>query len=177
MQLIVDTLLPFDRSLVFRTYRDELPKLVELVPNVRRVVVLSREDEGLISRLVNEWEGGGEIPAAARMVIGDSMLGWTDYATWNETAWTCEWRIETRAFREAVKCHGVNTYLEQGSGQTRIEIRGDLLIDTSKIRGVPKLLSKKVGNAVSEFLCAKVTPNLKATNEGLGRYLERREAS
>ena len=31
------------------------------------------------------------------------MLSWTDYASWDASRWTCEWRTETHSFTEAVE--------------------------------------------------------------------------
>jgi hypothetical protein len=158
---------------VFVTYRDRLSELVEFMPNVRRIDVKSREEHGNIVEIVNVWHGGGEIPAAARVVFSDSMLSWTDYATWNETNHTCAWRIETHSFKDAVRCQGISRFMAVGA-ETRMEIRGELLIDATRIRAVPRFFSKSVGQTVTEFLVKKVTPNLLEASEGVRRYLERR---
>ena len=172
MQLSADSTLPFARELVFRTYRDHLVDLVEFLPNIRRIEVKSRKEAGSRHEIVNEWHGGGEIPAAARVVLSESMLSWTDHATWDEEAWTCDWKIETRSFTEAVDCHGQNRFVEIDGG-TRLEIRGTLEIDARKIKGVPKLLSKSVSKTVEDFLVKKIRPNLISVSDGLRRYLER----
>jgi hypothetical protein len=172
MQLRADGHVPFERDLVFVTYRDRLAELVEFMPNVRRIEVVSREDKGGVVEIVNVWHGGGEIPAAARVVLSESMLSWTEYATWDETTHTCSWRIETHSFKGAVRCRGTNRFLVNGA-ETHIEIRGDLEIDTTRIRAVPRFLSKSVGQTVTEFLVKKIAPNLVVASEGLTRYLER----
>ena len=172
MDLTADAVIAFPRPLVFSTYRDKLVELVEFMPNIRRIEVTSREDSDDMVRLVNEWHGGGEIPSAARMVLSESMLSWTDYATWNEKEWTCEWRIETHSFKEAVDCHGKNRFVSDGDS-TKLEIRGTLEIDAKKIKGVPKLLSKQVSRTVTDFLIKKITPNRVEASDGLRRYLEK----
>ncbi len=172
MLLSADSTLPFDRELVFRVYRDKLVDLVEFLPNIRRIEIKSREENGAITKMVNEWHGGGEIPSAARVVLSESMLSWVDYATWNESDHTCEWRIETHSFREAVSCAGKNRFVEE-DGSTRLEIRGEIAIDATKIKGVPRLLSKSVSKTVEDFLVKKITPNLLSVSDGLQRYLEK----
>jgi hypothetical protein len=176
MLLSADSTIAFPRELVFRTYRDKLVELVEFMPNIRRIEVRSREETGSITRFVNEWQAGGDIPAAARVVLSESMLSWTDHASWDERDFTCAWRIETHSFREAVSCSGKNRFIEQG-GETRLEIRGELSIDVSRIKGVPKFLGKSVSKTVTEFLIKKVTPNLFEASAGLRRYLEKRQRS
>jgi hypothetical protein len=174
MLLSLDATIPFPPSLVFRTYRDELPELVEFMPTIRRIEVHSRELDGALVKVVNIWHGGGEIPAAARVVMSESLLSWTDYASWSEDNWTCNWSIETHSFREAVDCRGASRFLDTDGG-TLLEIRGDLQIDASRIRGVPKLLQKSISKTVEELLIKRITPNLVEAAEGLKRYLERKQ--
>ena len=175
MELSADAHVPFERDLVFETYRDRLPDIVEFMPNVRRIDLETREDKaGGIVEIVNVWHGGGEIPAAARVVLTDSMLSWTDYASWDSTTHTCSWRIETHSFKGAVRCHGSNRFLKSDAG-TMIEIRGELVIDASHIVAVPRFLRKSVGQSVSEFLVKKIAPNLLEASVGIRRYLERRQ--
>jgi len=175
MELSADAHIPFERDLVFETYRDRLHELVEFMPNVRRIAVKSREEKGGgIIEIVNVWYGGGEIPAAARVVLTESMLSWTDYATWDSTTHTCSWRIETHSFKGAVRCHGTNRFLKTGT-HTVIEIRGELVIDAKQIVAVPRFLQKSVGQTVSEFLVKKIAPNLLEASVGIRRYLERQQ--
>jgi hypothetical protein len=174
MDLNADATLSFPREVVFAAYRDDLLKLLPYLPNVRGIDVVSRDDTGAITKLVNVWHGGGDLPSAARAFLSESMLSWTDRATWNRDAFACEWAIETHAFTEAVRCRGTTHFLEQGRDATRLEIRGTLAIDAKKIRGVPALLAGKVGRVVEEFLVAKIRPNLVEVSAGLGRYLASR---
>jgi hypothetical protein len=174
MDLVADALLPFPRPVVFAAYRDKLVDLLPFLPNVRKIEVKSRTDEGSVVKMVNEWHGGGEIPAVARAFVSEAMLSWTDRATWDESTWTCAWNIETHAFTEAVTCKGTNRFVEE-DGKTKLEIRGTLAIDAKKIRGVPGLLAGKVGKAVEELLINKIQPNLVETARGLGKYLEQQK--
>jgi hypothetical protein len=171
MDIVADADIPFPRPLVFATYRDKMTEMLSYFPNVRAIDVKSRSDEGAITKLVNIWHGGGEIPAAMRAFLSEAMLSWTDHATWNEDDFTCEWRIETHAFTEAVTCGGRNRFVETPAG-TKLEIRGSLTIDAKKIKGVPSLLAGKVGKGVEEFLANKIKPNLIETSVGVRKFLE-----
>jgi hypothetical protein len=137
---------------------------------VRGIEIASRKDEGPLTRVENIWRGGGDIPAAARAVLSESMLNWTDYATWDENAWTCTWRIETHAFTDAVRCAGRNTFHER-DGHTLLEIRGELTIDGKKIKGVPSFMAGSVAKTVEQVLIGKIQPNLVETARGLEKYL------
>ena len=172
MLISADATLPFARDLVSRTYRDELRSLVELLPNIRDIEIRSREDDGPLVHFVNVWHGGGDIPAAARAVVSESMLSWTDHASWDESDWTTAWRVETHSFTEAVRCSGKNRVVDV-DGATRIEIRGDLGVDVASIKAVPRLLRGSVSRIVEKFLVERITPNLIEVSDGLRRYLER----
>ena len=153
----------------------DIAKVLAYLPNVRAIDVQSRRDSGPVSELVNVWHGGGEIPAAARAILSESMLSWTDHATWDAEKLRCDWRIETHALTEAVLCQGFNLFLEEASGATLLEIRGKMEIDARKIRGVPGFLAGKVGRTVEEFLGGKIQPNLVETAKALTAYLQGRK--
>jgi hypothetical protein len=174
MELRADATIPFPREIVFSAYRDELLKLLPYLPNVRSIDVTSRKEDGAVVEFVNVWHGGGDIPAAIRAVLSESVLEWTDYATWRADRLVCEWRTETHAFTEAVSCRGANRFIDAGADKTTIEIRGSLEIDAKKIRGVPSFLAGKIGRAVEEFLVGKIQSNLVETTKGLSNYLEER---
>lgn len=172
MELRADARLPFPRKRVFETYRDGLDKLLPFLPNVRAIEVKSRKQDGSLVEFVNVWHGGGEIPAAARAILSEAMLSWTDYATWDSGTLECRWRTETHAFTEAVRCTGFNRFLEDGDpDKTLLEIRGALEIDAKKIKGVPGFLAGKAARMAEEFLVGKIQPNLVETAKALQKYL------
>jgi hypothetical protein len=171
MEIKADLWMPFARPLVFTTYRDKLPDLVPRLPNIRSLEVKERHDDGHLTRLRNVWTGGGEIPKAARAIISESMLSWTDHASWDQAQWACDWRIETHAFTEAVSCAGRNTFVEERDG-TRVVIRGTLVIDGRKVRGVPGFLAARIGKIIEDFLATRIEPNMVATAKSVRRFLE-----
>lgn len=172
MEIRADLTLPFPRERVYAAYRDRLAELTDFLPNIRTIKVLDRKDrEGEVD-LVNEWVGGGDIPAVARAVLSESMLRWTDYATWHANDFTVSWRTEVHAFPGAVKSSGRNRFVEAGSG-TRLEIRGDLTCDSAKVPGVPRLLAKTVNAAAEKLLVGQIGPNLVEVGKGVGKLLER----
>jgi hypothetical protein len=177
MDLRSDARIPFPPKVVFTAYRDHMVDLLPYLPNVRRIDVTSRHEEGTIVQLVNEWHGGGEIPAALRAVIGDSMLSWTDHATWDSDALRCDWRTETRAFADALRCAGQNAFVDDGQAKTLLQIRGTIDVDAKKIRGVPGFLAGKVGRAIEEFLGSRIQANLVETANGLTQYLNAKNQS
>jgi hypothetical protein len=172
MQINAQILIPFPRSLVFATYRDQLLNLIPYLPNVKGIEFKSRtEVDGLVN-LVNIWHGGGEIPPPARALLSESMLSWTEHATWNAAEFTADWQIETHAFTEAVDCVGKNYFLESAGG-TQLISKGKLAINRNKIDGVPHFLAQMIGGVVEEFLGSKIEPNLLQLGEGVCAYLEK----
>ncbi len=172
MEIRVDVVIPFPREQVFAAYRDRQADLIDFLPNIRSIKPIAREDrEGEVYR-ANEWVGGGDIPAVARSVLSESMLKWTDHATWRPAQWVCEWRTEVHAFPGALESSGRNGFFEAGSG-TRIEFRGNLTCDATKIPGVPRLVARTVGGTIEKIFVGKVTENLQAVGKGLEKLLQR----
>ena len=176
MDIKADVTLSFPLERVFSAYRDRLPELTEYLPNIRRIEVVSREEAGDEVRLVNEWTGGGDIPKAALAVLKESMLKWKDHATWKAATRTVEWRTEVGAFPGAIKSSGLNRFVEVPGG-TKLEIRGSLVCDAGKLPGVPRLLAGGINPVVEKFLVGQVSVNLVEVAKGVGKLLERDDAS
>lgn len=175
MIISATTHLPFPRSIVYSTYRDRLVDLLPYLPDIKRIEVKSRHLQDGLLYVVNEWQGGGEIPLLARAILSESMLSWTDHGTWNDAEFTTDWRTETHAFTEAVYCVGKNNFFEEGSG-TRIVSKGTLSIDPQKITGVPSFLAGKVAQTTEDFLGKKIEPTFIQIGQGIRRYLDSQKA-
>ena len=172
MKFEADVRVPYPRPRVFRAYRDELPEMLDYLPNVKSIEQRDRKESGHTVELFNVWHGGGEIPAAIRKVVGEEMLTWDDYATWNEETHTCDFKIRTHAFTEAVTCSGQNRFQEVDANTTRIEIRGDIQIDASKVKGIPRMFAGSIGKTIEQFLVKRISANLEETARGLSSYLD-----
>ena len=170
MELVADAVIPYPRVQVFATYRDRLADLAPYLPNIRAIKVVSRTERGGEIDLVNEWTGGGDIPAVARSVLSESMLTWTDYATWFESDFHVEWRTDIHAFPGAVKSAGTNRYIVVPEG-TRLEIRGHFSIDAAKVPGVPRLLAKSVGGTIEKVMVGQIVKNTIETARGLAKLM------
>jgi len=175
-RLNVDDTIDYDRELVFETFRDDLEKLLEFLPDIEEIEQTSyeRKDEDTVE-VVRRWTAGEEdVPAMARKFIKPEMLQWTDYATWRRDEWVCDWEMEVGFLQDAITCNGQNRYLDE-DGSTRIVIDGDLKVDATQIPGVPRLVASKVGSAVENFVVTLIEPNLTDVNRGLERYLEQKD--
>jgi len=169
MRIEADAVIDFPRDAVFRAYRDELPAIVEGLPRVKEIVVEKRTEDGPLTQITNLWKGSARVPASAEKVL-PSMVSWHDHARWDERVHQCEWRIESHVFPEAVRCEGRNDFVAIGE-RTRVEIRGEIRIDLSKVRVVPDLVASPIASAVERFLVRQITPNLLAVGEALSEHL------
>ncbi|MBF2065631.1 MAG: hypothetical protein IGS39_14600 [Calothrix sp. C42_A2020_038] len=172
MKISTDTHIPFQRPIVYTTYRDKITELARYVPDIRSINVKSRREVDGVIYTVNEWHGGGEIPLAARALLSEDMLSWVEHGIWNESEFTLSWRLETRAFTEAVHCTGTNTFIEDGNA-TIIRSRGELKIDPNQIHGAPQFLTSQIARVVEDFLGSKIQPSLVQMSEGVRKYLEK----
>lgn len=179
MKIQADATLSFSRALVFSTYRDELPALVPYLPNVRAIEVLSREDDADNTqgktRLHNLWRAEGDIPKVAQAIIKPEMVAWDDHAIWNQTEWTCEWKVVPKFFTNSIRCRGKNQYVDHGNSTT-LQIRGELEVDANRIPGVPRLLARRIAPVIEKFIVALLTPNLLQVSVGLEKYLQEQAA-
>jgi hypothetical protein len=172
VKLQVSVQIPYPREKVFEIYRDKLPELRQYLNNVRGITVTSRVDEGQITRLVNRWKGGGEIPGLVRKFLSDDLLEWDDHATWHADSFTTDWRTVVPAFKDAVRAEGVNRFHDAGGGKTRFEIDGVIEVDAAKIKMVPRLLAGTIGPTVEKWLVGAIQPNLVAVSKGVEKYLD-----
>jgi hypothetical protein len=172
--LEVEDTIHHDRETVFKTFRDHLTELIDYLPDIRSIEEKDREriDDHTL-KTVKLWKASErEVPGLVQKFIKPEMLQWHDHATWHEDDWTCEWRMEVGFLEDAIDCHGVNRYIEEGDDRMRIEIDGTLDVDASEIPGVPGLVAGKVGNTVESFVLKVIEPNLSDVNRGLERYLD-----
>src|SRR5690606_20304495 len=101
----------------------------------------------------------------------ERFLSWDDHAVWNPASWSCEWRIEPHALRDAVRCSGRIDFVEIGNGEkTRIELSGELTFNLERVR-VPSFLAGSLGRSAESFFVRAITANLVAVNDALAEYL------
>ncbi len=157
---------------VYSLVRDGLLELVPFLPNVNKIEIESKEELGGGKvRVVNRWFGKGDIPKVAQKLVQPDKIAWLDTAIWDDEQKTCRWEISPMFFQENVSCKGVNFYKEEGEGKTRLEITGELTVQSKGIPGVPRLLAKKVSDQVEKFIVKLLTPNLANLAQGVTQYL------
>lgn len=171
MEIRSESHIRHSREKVFRAYRDRLPEIAAYIPDIKEIIVRSREEMNGVVKLHNEWVSDKDIPAVAQSVLKPEFLRWDDFAAWNESTWSCDWSIKTRVFTDSVRCGGRNLFIEDGAG-CRVVLTGDLQIDLKEIPGVPGFLAKRIGPQIEKFIVSLITPNLEQVNRSLQRFLD-----
>ncbi len=172
MKIHNDTVLTHPRELVYTTYRDRLPELVEMLDNIESMDELERRQDGETIHLLNHWKAKGEIPRVAKRWIAPDMLRWKDHASWHQDRWTVDWRFEMAFMKNRVSVRGNSRFVELGPRRTRLELRGELKIDTAGLPGMPRIVARRAGPVVERFVLALVQPNLVKTAHALQRFLD-----
>lgn len=160
-------------SEVWLTYRDRLDELVPYIPDVRDIVVKSREEQDFGIRTHLRWVGDRELPRPLRRFVSTDVFEWDDYADWHDSENHVDWRMEFPALPGRVSCGGRNRFHADGD-HTRIELTGELRIDLDRLPGVPNMVARKVGPAIEDFIVRLITPNLERTNQSLQKFLDDR---
>jgi hypothetical protein len=170
MKLTAEVRLACSRHAAFAAYRDQINRVLEFLPNVRTVEVKQRDEQGPIVHQSREWYGGGEVPAAVRGIVRQSMLGWTDHSKWDAIGLLCDWRTESHAFPDGVRCRGRTAFLDGPEGHTLVEVLGAVEVDARRLPGVPGFLAASVGRSVEEFLVGRIRANLAETAQWFDKY-------
>ena len=172
MKIDVNSTIAYSRDTVFDTYREEIQALVQYLPNIDKIDVVSREEKDGIVTFENHWyASASDIPKVAQAFVKPEMKKWIDRARWNLNDKTCEWEIETFFMKEAVTCSGLNTFSENGSDAMTLRIQGDLGLNVKKVPGVPTLLAGTIRPQLEKFIVAMITPNFETINKGIAQYL------
>lgn len=173
MRIDTDATIHHRRDIAFRALRDHMVEVGEHLPNITEIEVLERNEPSPgVVEFVNVWHGEGSIPTIAKPFIKASMLRWTDYARWDESDWSCEWRMETAFMTERISCSGRNTYQTVDDDHTSLHITGDISIDLAGFPGVPSMVARRARPAVEKFVVGLITPNLSKTAEAVDAYLD-----
>ncbi|MBN2361754.1 MAG: hypothetical protein JXR83_20040 [Deltaproteobacteria bacterium] len=172
VQFRFDQIINHPQQQVFETYRDRLPELVPYLPNLDRIEVLERTDQGAgIVKLKNLWCGNVRIPKAARPFVKEELMSWFDYATWDAHRYSVDWVFELRVFTEAASCSGHNTFEVLDDQRTRYRLTGELLIDLGKMPFVPRVF-RPLAPRVEKWLIDGVQPNLESIGAAVGKFLD-----
>lgn len=164
---------PFPRESVFRTYRDDLPALIEFLPHVRRIEAVDRQDVtgGIETR--HTWHGGGDIPIPVQRGLGDNAfpLGRACPVVRGGLVVRLVHRDARLPRRGAVR--GASHVRGFGPAHAAFEeIKGSMSIDLGAIKALPSFLADGLAKTVEQFVSRQITANLLSVSDALTRYLD-----
>ncbi|MCB9663341.1 MAG: hypothetical protein H6732_04455 [Alphaproteobacteria bacterium] len=171
MKFRSESVIAHPRDAVFETYRDRLSEVAAYLDDIKAVNVLARgEEDGLVT-LHNEWIAARDVPPAFKAFIKPEQLAWDDHATWDASAFRCQFDIRTRVFTEHVRCTGTDQFVEVPQG-TKVVLEGDFTLTLDSLPGVPSFLLKRMLPQIEQFIVGLIQPNLEKTNGAIGRFLD-----
>ncbi len=171
MQIHSESRIAHPLDAVYKAYRDDLPLIARFIPDIKEIVVQSREDTPEGVKLHNLWVADKELPKMIKGMVKPEMMQWDDYADWNDSEHYVAWNLVIPAFKTQVRCEGRNSFYADGTG-TRVVLTGELHIHLENVPGVPKFMAKKMAPRIEEVIVKLITPNLKRVNDSLGQYLD-----
>jgi hypothetical protein len=171
MNILVTSHIPFPIESVFLAMRDNLPELVQFMPNIHSIEILNRETtiSGDISML-NKWNSATEIPKVVRSFIPQDKTYWLDSAVWSTEQKAADWSLEMGFMPERVTCTGTTSFHMLGPQSTEMRAQGTLELNLKGL--VPRLLLRRSTSAVERFVRVLVQPNFEKTSDALIAYLK-----
>jgi len=170
MKFEVSDLIAHPVSKVYPVFRDHIADLAQYLPNVKRIEIIERKEEGGLVHVTSDWYAQASLPNSARKFFPENKLGWRDVAAWNTKQQSVDWHFVLWLFTEAVHVSGHNAFTAEGK-QTRLTINGEWVIDPAKIRGIPNIILRGVIPTVEKFAFALVKPNLLKVNRAVEKLL------
>lgn len=163
-----------DRPLeeVYKLVRDDLSKLVPHMPNVGRIEVKSRQENGDKIEVVNHWYAKAEMPSLLKKFINPDIFSWKDVATWDNQAHKVDYRLESFLANDLFDAKGTNSFRAVSDKQTELTISCEITIYPEKVPGVPKLLARQVTPAIEGLIEKILGPNMTALGKGLNQYFQ-----
>ncbi len=166
-------LVRYDRDLVWRTVRDELPALATLLSDVRSVETTSRRNgPGDEVELINLWEADVAVPAILSRMVRPDAVRWTDVAKWSAADHVCRWSIEPHLFAGAIRCQGATRYeAAMGGRGTRLTLTGEIEIARSTLPAALAKLGAPAVTAIESMVTTVVPRNLTKLAAAVTRHL------
>lgn len=152
-----------------------MTQLATHLPGIDRIT--ERERETLSPghhRVVTHWQANASTaPRVVRPFLRPAMTQWQDVAAWDDEASCVQWRFETNFLESIYSCEGTN-FIEDGpQGGTVLRLTGDLTVHLSRVPGLPKRFSRKLGPRVERYLIDQVIPNLREVPAAVQAFLDR----
>lgn len=153
----------------FLLLRDRLPELARYLPNVSRIEVESREENGDTVKLVSRWFAKAEIPEVAKKFIKPEYLSWRDFATWKKSDLSVDYHLESVVAKSLFEIKGRNVLAPKGD-KSELHVTCDVEIYPEKLPGLPRFMAAMAKKPVEAFIKQMLSPNLTSFSSGLNAY-------
>ncbi len=163
----------FPLDVTWPIYRNEVPNLIHLLPNIERIDVEKREEFDGGVNTVLWWHAKAKLPGPAAKLVSKDLFSWVDTATWLDADHHVDYVLTMPELSDAVRVTGRNSFVADGP-RTRIRLFGTIHTDMDKIKIVPKILLKSIVPTIQAFAVRLTKPNFDELNRGVEKYLDQK---
>jgi hypothetical protein len=163
---------PLDK--VYSLVKNELPKVVPYLPNIRDIKVLERKPSDGRDFILNQWFAEANIPSLAKRFVNEDLFSWKDSAYWDDAQHRVDYEIEPFFAKGIYEAKGVNIFRE-AKDKTRLTLMCEVHIYPDRIPGIPKFIAKQIHPILEQMIEKMLIPNLTSLGKGLREYLQAEE--
>lgn len=163
---------PLDK--VYKLVKDDLPKIVQYLPNIRDIKVLERSQVGGKDFIINQWFAEANIPALAKKFVSEEMFSWKDSAYWNDAEHRVDYEIEPFFAKGIYEAKGSNIF-QAADDKMKLTLKCEVHIYPERVPGIPKFIAKQIHPVLEQMLEKMLAPNLTSLGKGLKEYLKAEE--
>lgn len=162
---------------VFGLMAERVEVLVPFLPNVASIRTESRSGVGRVkTRTKRLWRAlPGHLPRAFRPFLRPEMMQWIDTSLWDPSDYSETWTVEGAGPKELYTCRGRNLFVphpEAPESHTLISFGGELDVKPDHVRGVPKILGRRLKPQVEAFIINLISRNFREVVDAI-RHFER----
>lgn len=158
------------RKDVYSLVRDNLELVIPYLPNIDRIEVKSKNEEGDKVNIINHWYAKADMPSLLKKFLKPDIFSWKDTACWDNSQFEVNYQLESFLANDLFDAKGTNSFKDLGDGQTELTIKCEVKIYPEKVPGVPRLLAGKVRPLIESLIEKMLGPNLSSLGVGLKEY-------
>jgi hypothetical protein len=172
VELSSKTIIAAPLNVVYDLVKNDLAKIVPYLPNVERIEVLEKAQEGNKTNIVNKWFAKADMPSAVKRFVKPEIFSWKDTAVWDDEATEVKYSLESFLANDLFDAHGHNTFRAIGENETEFTVNCSVKIYPEKVPGVPRLLARTVSPVIETLVEKLLGPNLSSLGTGINDYLK-----
>lgn len=154
---------------VYQLVKNDLPKIVEYLPNIKEIRVIERQEKEGRDYVVNQWFAEANIPSLAKKFISEELFSWKDAAYWDDQKHRVDYEIEPFFAKGIYEAKGTNLFKDD-AGKTQLTLKCEVHIFPDRIPGVPKFIARQIHPILEQTIQKMLEPNLTSLGRGLKEY-------